>query len=228
MKKIFKKLFIICVVFIFSFLPVNAKENAKFIARINQEFSTGEIPKELEIAITNKTKITDNIIIPQRSIVTAEVLGVQKERRWHKSGFIVCKAKSYFNKDKKETMDLENEDIYLIARKYEKIKGKDAALTGTEIVLAQAAGIFIPGIDLAYYFTKGAIKKEDNLNWFKSGVHNAYENSIFWFWLKGKSIELDESETVSLKTISEKRAVRLKTQIENRKLKQTRKEKEKS
>ena len=213
-KKIFTIIFIIELLIT---TPVYAKDKLNAIVNINQEFSLSEIPDEIEF-ITVKNISADDYSIPADSVITAEVLEAQKERRWHKSGFIVLKAKYYETKNS-EKINLENKNLYLIARKYEKIKGKDVAIHGTETVLSLAASFFVPGIDIAYFFTKGAITKEKNPNWFKSGVSNAYDNSIFWFWLKGKPIELEEDETVKLKEIKEKRAYKLKSQIQRRKMK---------
>ena len=199
-----------------------AQEKINAIVNINQEFSTSDIPRNVEFNVKESISL-GSIVIPRNSILTAELLEVQTERRWHKSGFMVCKILSYKYGKKGKNVDLSEKNIYLAVRKYEEIDGKKAAIIGTELVVAQAAGFFIPGIDIAYYFTKGAIMREKYKNWFKSGVSNAYDNSVFWFWLKGKPIDLEEDETVSLKSIDEKRAYKLKSQIEKRKAKKNKK-----
>lgn len=99
--------------------------------------------------------------------------------------------------DSDEYVDMSERNIYLIARKYEKIDGKDAAKTGAKLTLSTAAGLIIPGIDIAYYFTKGVIQNTKADTRFKSGVHNAYDNSIMWFFLKGKSIALNEGDMIT-------------------------------
>lgn len=218
-----KRLLIVIIILLLSFNPVLAQEKIKIIAKINQEFSIEAIPAQVEFKTIKKTKIEDDVIIPQRSIITADVLQAQSARRWHKSGFIVCRVEYFITDYYNELVDLSDKNIYFIARKYEQVKGKDVAITGTEIVLSQAASLFAPGVDIVYFFTKGAIQRKKNKNWFKAGVSNAYENSICWFWLKGKTIELDEQESVSLNEISEKRALKLKSQIDKRSMKRNQK-----
>ncbi len=222
MNSFFTRFLIFTFIFIFSFASVNAEDKINTIAYINQNFSVNNIPKEIKFKL-NKDITLNNKIIHKNSIITAEPIEAQEARRWHKSGFILLNLK-YYESLLGYKINLEDSDKYLIARKYEKLESKDVALRGTELAATTAFSFFIPGIDLVYYFTKGAIQREKNHNWFKAGVSNAYDNSICWIWLKGKSIELSQSETVSLKEIDENKAIKLKSKIEKRKNKQKKKE----
>ncbi len=221
MNSIFRKILIVIFIFILSVLQVNAEDKIDTIANINQNFSADDIPKEIKFKLDEEI-ILNNRIIHKNSVITAEPLVAQPERRWHKSGFIVLNLK-YYESLLGQKVNVSDKDIYLIAKKYDKITVKEATLKGTEIAASTAASFFIPGIDIIYYFTKGAIQKEKNNNRFKAGISNAYDNSIFWFWLKGKPIDLSVNETVSLKEIDEERALKLKSQIEKRKEKQYKK-----
>ena len=205
------------------FTPVQASDSIKLISHINQDFDVNDIQPEIKFKTIKKVTILNEITIPQRSVITAETIQAQKERRWHKSGYIICKVKSYIT-EYDEFYDISDKNIYLIARKYEPIYKKEASVLATELVLTQAASVFAPGVDILYFFTKGAIQREKNPNWFKAGVSNAYDHSICWFWLKGKPINLEKDEKVQLKSIKEKRALKLKTQIERRKEKQLKRE----
>ena len=219
MKKIIKIAVLFILLGILTFSPIEAQDKIKMVARINQEFSLEEIPSEIDFKTMKEVTISDDIVIPKNSILVIETMQAQKEKRWHRSGFIIGKLKNYMPSYYEEKIDLTDKNIYIVVKKYEKIKGKDAAIIGTEIVLSQAASIFVPGIDILYFFSKGVIKGEKNTTRIKAGIHSAYENSIFWFWLKGKPIDLEEDETVSLKEIKEKRAMKINTKIEKRKAK---------
>ena len=140
---------------------------------------------------------------------------------------------TYLVNEESETVDISDKNIYLIAKKYEAVNKKDAAILTSELVLTQAASIvgscfiiFAP-VDIVYFFTKGSITKEKDPNWFKSGVSCAYDNSICWFWLKGKPLDLKENDSVKLKSVKEKRALKLTKQIEKRNAKQAIKDKKK-
>lgn len=226
MLKFLKKSLIIFIVFSLTFAPVLAKENFKMYGNINEEFSTSNIPNEVRIKTTEDNNLPDGTLIPADSTLTFKIMQVQKERRWHKSGYILCKLIDYTPDLETTPIDLSDKNIYLAIRKYEAIEGKEAAILTTEIILTQAAGIvgscfiFFAPVDIAYFFTKGAIRREKHHNWFKAGVHDAYDNSIFWFCLKGKPIELAESAPVKIQSLSEKKALKLNDQIAKRNEKQ--------
>ena len=218
MRGFLKNLIVLFFALAITVLPGSAKEKIKMISNISDGFVLSEMPDEIHFRTIKKVVIRD-VIIPQRSVVTAETIQAQKERRWHKSGYILCKVKSFLT-EYGENTDISDKNIYLIARKYEPVNKKAASILATEILLTQAASFFAPGVDILYFFTKGAIIREKHYNWFKAGVSNAYENSICWFWLKGKPIDLDKDAKIQLKGIKEEKVFKLKGQIEKRKAKQ--------
>ena len=199
-----------------------AKDSLKMYGNINHEISLQSLPDTIKIQTIEEYTLADGTVIPKNAIVESDILQVQRERRWHKSGYILCKLKSYQLDDETEPVDLSDKNIYFAVRKYKKIEGKEAAILTTEIIITQAAGIvgscfiFFAPVDIAYFFTKGAIRREKHHNWFKAGVHDAYDNSICWFWLKGKPIELKEMESVKIQKVPEKKAIKLESQIAKR------------
>lgn len=227
MVSLIKRILVFILVVNLLVLPVIAEEPVKLIANIQGGFSTDAEVSEIYFKTIKKITIAPGVTIPQRSIIASEVLQSQKERRWHKSGFIVCKLKSYLVELTQTPVDISDKDLYFIIRKYEPINKKEATILATEIVLAQGASFFAPGVDILYFFTKGAIQREKNPNWFKAGVSNAYDNSICWFWLKGKPIELTENDLIQVKEINEYKAAKLKSQIDIRKMKKNLKDSKK-
>ena len=232
MRAFLKKSLILFLVCIMTFAPAMAKDNLKLYGNINHEFSFQSLPDTVKIRTSEEYVLPDGTVIPQNAVVESKILQVQRERRWHKSGYILCKLQSY-QLDEAEPVDLSDKNLYFAVRKYQKIDSKEAAILTTEIVLTQAAGIvgscfiFFAPVDIAYFFTKGAIKREKHHNWFKAGVHDAYDNSICWFWLKGKPIELEESESVKFQSVPEKKAIKLESQISKRNAKWAIKEEKK-
>lgn len=214
---------IIAVILLVLLLHTNilyAGESIKFYGGMQTGFSTGEdFFDSFEFITQEEVKINENITIPAGALIKAKVQQFQKEKRWHKSGFLICKLTEYSLPDK-APVNISDEEIHFVVRKYEVLNKKEAGVLGTEIVLTQAAAIvascfviFAP-VDIAYFFTKGAIKREKNPNWFKSGVMEAYDNSIFWFQLKGKPIELAEGDNIKLKSISKEKADKISVKIE--------------
>lgn len=220
MNKIFKKIIALLLLLVIFEMPVFSKEKKiKMQTHITSDFEISDMPEEVEFKTIIKTKIFDDVTIPQRSIIHAAVLEAQKERRWHKSGYILCKA-DYYVTELGEKVDIEDKNLYFIVRKYEPVNKKEAAILGTEILLTQGASFFAPGVDILYFFTKGAILRKQRVNWFRAGVANAYENSICWFWLKGKPIDIEEGQEVQMKEIKEERVEKLIPQIRKRKIKE--------
>ena len=251
-----KKFLILILIFFIGVSPAFSKnvDEMKMVTTINHDFSLSNISKEVHIKTSKDIKLSDEIIIPKHSILTIQTVQAQKERRWHKSGYILGKLKSYtveeidkkalykkYNHElyeadmhedslleyieeqvedipiKKATIvDISDKNLFVKVYKYEPINKKEAIILAIEIIVTQGASFFAPGVDVGYFFLKGAIMRKQHRNWFKAGVMNAYENSIFWFWLKGKPIELSEDAQVSIKSINEEKVMELKTQIEAR------------
>jgi len=218
MKRAFIKIFLIILVFVLNINFCHAKHAIKMIADVDTEFTakTTELPDKIYFKTVTSKTIPDVLSIPEGSVVGLEVIKAQRELRWHKSGIILCKLSDYTPEGLEQPVDVSDKDIYLVVRKYEKINKKEAFWIGTELILAQGASFFAPGVDIGYFFIKGAIQRKKHPNWFKAGVHNAYDNSICWFWLKGKPIELDEGQQVSIKDIKPNKVDKLMAKIDKR------------
>lgn len=220
MKNLLKSFLVLILTFSLTFAPVAAKDGIILTAGLTEDLKTDNILPEVRFVPTQSIVIDEENTIPEGAIVTAEIIKIQKERRWHKSGFIVCKLKGYQDDKTGQYVDLSSGEIYFTAYKYEQLDKKEASILATEIVLTQAVALFAPGVDILYFFVKGAIQGKKDANRFKAGVHNAYDNSVCWFWLKGKPIDLDKSEQVQIKEINDKKALKLTKQIERRNQKQ--------
>ena len=192
MKEFLIKVFIVFLALIVPFSSCFAKTNMKMRADVNEEFSIKyqDLPDEITFTTTQAKTIPNVISIPENSLIKLKILKAQRELRWHKGGLILCKLVSYTPLDVSDIpIDVSDKDIYLTVRKHEDIDKKEAWILGTEIVVTQGAALFAPGVDIGYFFIKGAIQRKKHPHWFKAGVRNAYDNSIFWFPQKGKPIE---------------------------------------
>ena len=214
-----KKLLILCLVMMITVLPACAKSTVRAQARMMTEYSIEDAQIEIKFIPGREVDFGRGVKVHSKSVITAEVYQSQKERRWHKSGFVICKLLSYTDPESGEEFDISNRDIYMVARKYERIDPKEAAIIGTEITTTSVASIFLPGVDIAYFFTKGAIQREKHPNWFKAGVSNAYDNSICWFWLKGKPIELQSGDDIQLVSIKKTKARKIKAKADKKQAK---------
>ncbi len=211
-----KKIILLFLFFIFILTPANAKNLVNSKAEVLAEFNIqDEGIKTIEFVPEENIRISKYVDIPPYAKIKAEIIQSQKERRWHKSGFIICKLIDFSLEG--ITVDISKYDSYLVLRKYEPIDKKEAAIIATEIIIAQGASFFAPGVDVGYFFIKGAIQRKKNPNWFLAGVSNAYENSIFWFWLKGKPINLSLEDEIKLKYLDKFEARDLSAKIKYRK-----------
>lgn len=191
-----KKFCIIFFCLIFISYPAFAFKGVKFLAESCFDFNPDNFEsQEMTFKTTSEIQFDSNLIIPENAIITADFVSSKKERRFHKSGFFTCRPIKY-TVDGKDT--LITQDLKMIGKRYDKVDGKEAALTGTELATTTAAAFIIPGVDIVYYFTKGAIQNKKAETRFKSGVHNAYDNSILWVFLKGKPITFKQGEQLNI------------------------------
>ena len=211
-----KKVISLFLLISFVLLPVSAKNLVNSKAKVNSEFNiVDKNAKIIEFSPDENVKISSEVDIPPHATVRAQIIESQKERRWHKSGFIICKLLNFTLEG--VTVDISQYDAYLVARKYEPVDKKEAAIIATELIVMGGASFFAPGVDIGYFFTKGAIQRKKHKNWFKAGVSNAYDNSICWFWLKGKSINLSQNDEIKLKHMEEEDARNLSERIKYKK-----------
>ena len=219
MRKAVTKILVLLLMFVLCTSDAYAVRNVKMLADVDTEFTikNQELPDEISFKTIKSKTIPNVITIPENSIITLEIIRAQRELRWHKGGLILCRLKNYVPETTDVPIDVSDKNIYLVVRKYEKINKKEAWILGTEIVVFQGASFFAPGVDIGYFFLKGAIQRQKHPHWFKAGVRNAYDNSIFWFPQKGKSIELADTDMVEIKDIKEKKVEKLITKIDKRK-----------
>ena len=208
MNKFKKYLIYTLILFFFIPLPSFARQK-KTIATIQEQI---DIKEGLDgISFITQSELTlskEGITIPKDSIVYAYILDTQQERRWHKSGYAVCKLKGYITQelDEPSYSDIEKKDIYIVIRTHKPVDKKEVGKKTGISALAFASNFIVPGAGIAYYFTRGMIKKEEGKTRFKSGVSNVYNNSVFWFWLKGKPVNLEENTDIYFKEITREQA----------------------
>jgi len=192
-----KKILVLFLCFIFIAVPSYAVKGVKFIAESCCDFDPDNVVStELTFRTHSIIEFDSNLIIPKNSIITAKFESSKHERRFHKSGFFTCKLIGYTSDG--QMIKVSPRNMKMIGKRYDKIDGKEAAKTGAELATTTAAAFIVPGIDIAYYFVKGAIQNEKADTRFKSGVHNAYDNSILWVFLKGKPIVFSKGEYVNI------------------------------
>ena len=225
MREFLKRNIIFTIIFALTFTPVFAKDSIKMLADMDSGFTMHiqDFPEEISFVVAKSQTIPDIITIPEDSKVVVSIIDAEVERRWHKSGIIIGKMKSYCPEGVEIPIDLSDKDIYVLIRRFEPIDKKEAWIIGTEIVVMSGASFFAPGVDVGYFFLKGAIMGNKHKNRFLSGVSNAYDNSICWFWLKGKSIELQPNDLASVKSISKEKATELISKVEKRNAKRAEK-----
>jgi len=186
-------------------MPVSAKCKVKLQASVMQDFSVERLDKDISFKLNTPFKINKDLTIPQGSIIVAHVYYVKPEKRLHKSGYFLCLVTNYKQEDSKKFVDISQDNICFRCKRFDKLDKKDATITGVEITATTAASFFVPGVDLVYYFLKGAIQNTKAENRFKSGVHNAYDNSILWVFEKGAPIDLKSGDNVVMMSYKNKK-----------------------
>lgn len=209
-----KKGLVLFICFMFISMPAFAVRGVKFIVESCCDFNPKEVvATNLTFKTESEVQFDSDLIIPENSLITAKFISSKSERRFHKSGFFTCKLVKY-TKDGQDVY-VKNRNMKMIGKRYDKVDGVEAAETGAEFTATTVAGFLLPGVDIAYYFIKGAIQNTKADTRFKSGVHNAYDNSIMWIFLKGKPIVFAKGDSLSIlmceddKSVSDKELEKL-------------------
>lgn len=193
-----KKILVLFFCFVYISVPAFAAKGVKFLVESCCDFNPEHIAAtQLTFKTDSEVEFDENLTIPEDSLLTARFISSTREKRFHKNGFFTCKLIKYTNKDGEEIY-VKDRNLKMIGKRYEKIDGVEAAETGAEFTATTVAGFLLPGVDIAYYFVKGAIQNTKADTRFKSGVHNAYDNSIMWVFLKGKPITFSKGDSLSI------------------------------
>lgn len=211
---IIRKLLIFIIAVVFLCIPVSAQDMMSTVGNINHDFTLSKMPDYVYIKNSNEIVANNEIIIPKNSVLKLKTINARQERRWHKSGYILTKLESFTPEKSTLAYDISQENIFLAVKKYEPVNKKEVAILATEIIIFTGASFYAPGVDIAYFFVKGAILREKHKNWFKAGVSNAYDNSIFWFWLKGKPIKLEKNSQIKIKNVDANKIEQLANKID--------------
>lgn len=222
-----KRILLLLLVLLVTACPCFAKHHAKVVGDMATSFSVKDVPEEINFHIKKEVILDDGTVLPENALVFADVLNAQRQLRWHKSGVILCRITGFLSFSDGKEVDLSDKEIFVAVRRYEKVYAKEATILGTEIVLSQGASFFAPGVDILYFFTKGALTRKTHPHWLMAGVSNAYENSLCWFWLKGKPIDLVPDDKVEVKELTPKKYQKLSEKIDKRKIKDAKKQQKK-
>src|SRR5574344_563197 len=195
-----KKLLSIILIFIITTMPVSAKSKAKESTKIKasmlQTLTIDTNTNDISFKI-NEPLILNEVEIPSGSTVNIHIDKIQKEKHFHKNGYFIFHISSYTIENTDTTIDLSDKKLYFVARKYYKIKKGEATFTSAEFGATTAASWFVPGVDLVYYFIKGAIQNQKGYNRIESGVGCAYENFLpIWLFQKGRHLELNNGDNI--------------------------------
>lgn len=109
----------------------------------------------------NEPLLLDNFReLSTESIIKLNVFDVRAEKRFHKSGYFRGCIISYQIPSEKEVYFLDGEQVCFLGKKYEAIDKVEAAVNSAEFAATTAAGFMMPGSDIIYYFTRGAIQNK--------------------------------------------------------------------
>ena len=191
---------IVIVLLIFLSFPVEKSYGffeEKIQVTILKNFSGSEPYKKVEIKTENEYFTNDGILFEKDSIIRGKVIEIRDAKRAKTDAYFICKIEEYTKPS--QCNKIERLDNPLIAQSERYIKGEK--LKTIESVSTTTASFLspIPGISAGYYLLKGMIKKEENENRIKSGLHSVYNNSIISYVEKGANLNLKSGDLLYLK-----------------------------
>ena len=188
MKKI---LLIFALVFIMA--PVQADN--KTVVQCLETFSTDNPSSYFTGKIIKEAEFDNGVLLRENAVITGEVIQVVEAKRAKRNAYFVIKPLTYTDPLIGKTYDVKDTDWQAKVVGYKPFDAKETAKSAGVSV----ANFFVQGFSTVYHFGDGVIHPEEDKGRFKSGVHNAYEHSIFSYVEEGSALNVNEGDLLALK-----------------------------
>lgn len=167
------------------FLSAFAKQVA--VSSID-DFSSNNPPKTISFITLESDYIENFGLIPQNSLITADIFELKSETRLKRDAKLLLKIKSIQNSQPLPTSNMCLGNLYAkyVEPKDKKEIAKNAALT--------AGNFFVKGLSISYKTVEGAIKNEED-NVLKSAGVAAYKASPLSYIEEGEPLIIKKGET---------------------------------
>lgn len=139
--------------------------------------------------ITLESDYIENFgLIPQNSLITADIFSVKTEKRFKRDAQLLLKVKSIKNSGPTKTANMGLGNLYA---KYVEPKDKKEIAKTTALT---AGNFFFKGLSISYRAVEGAVKNEEG-NVLKSTGNAIYEASPLSYIEEGEPLIIKKGET---------------------------------
>lgn len=188
MKKIFITLALM-------FLMSPAFAASKTVVQCLNSFSTNNPSAYFSAKVLKEMEYKNGIYLKENSIIRAKVVKVVEAKRAKRDAYFVVKPLSYTDPTVGKTYNIQNLPVEAKVVGYKPFDAKETAKKAGIGV----ANFFVQGFSTVYHFGDGFIHPTSGKGRFKSGVQNAYDNSILSYIEEGNALKVNSGDSLALK-----------------------------
>ncbi len=168
---------------------------SKTVVQCLNSFSSDSPSSYFSAKVMKEMEYKNGIYLKENSVIKAKVVKVIDAKRAKRDAYFVIKPLSYTDPTVGKTYNVQNLDVEAKVVGY---KPFDAAETAKKAGVS-VANFFVQGFSTAYHFGDGFIHPVAGKGRFKSGVQNAYDNSILSYIEEGNALKVRSGDCLALK-----------------------------
>ncbi len=188
MKKIFLTL---ALTFIIS--PALAANKA--VVECLNSFSTDNPSAVFKGRVIEEVEFDNGVLLRKNSVIQGSVIQIVDAKRAKRDAYFIIKPTYYTDPKQNVTYKVHDADWEAKVVGFKPFDAKETAKKASISV----ANFFVQGFSTAYHFGDGFIHPTAGKGRFKSGVNEAYENSILSYIEEGKALQVSSGDLLALK-----------------------------
>lgn len=167
----------------------------KAVVECLNSFSTDNPSATFKGRVVEEVEFKNGVLFRKNAIVQGKVLQVVDAKRAKRDAYFIIKPTYYTDPRQNVTYKVKDEDWEAKVVGYKPFDAKDTAKKASISV----ANFFVQGFSTVYHFGNGFIHPTADKGRFKSGVNEAYENSILSYIEEGKALQVRSGDLLALK-----------------------------
>ena len=187
------KKFLLTLALMFTITPAFAANKA--VVQCLNSFSSNSPSAYFSGKVVEEVEFKNGVLLRQGAILNGKVVQVVDAKRAKRDAYFIIKPTSYTDPYKKTTYHVKDADWEAKVVGYKPFDAKETAKKAGISV----ANFFVQGFSTAYHFGNGFIHPSNGRGRFKSGVHEAYDNSILSYIEEGDALKVRSGDYLALK-----------------------------
>ena len=167
----------------------------KAVVQCINSFSTDNPSAVFEGRVIEAVEFDNGVLLRKDAVIQGKVLQVVDAKRAKLDAYFIIKPTYYTDPKQNVTYKVHDADWESKVVGFKPFDAKETAKSAGISV----ANFFVQGFSTAYHFGNGFIHPTSGRGRFKSGVNEAYENSILSYIEEGKALQVRSGDLLALK-----------------------------